>query len=107
MRTQDDKYRVYVNGKIIREHMVREEAAYCMTTIFGDDICSHLDDATCILHASSVLINNFIVSFSGISGSGKTSLSLIFSHYGNYIGDEYAHVDLNTGHLWHEDHPTN
>jgi hypothetical protein len=103
--SQGNNYRVYVNGELIREKMSREEAAYCMTTIFGDEICSHIDDSTGILHASSVLIDDFIVSFSGVSGSGKTSLSLIFSRYGNYIGDEYAHVDLNTGHLWHEDHP--
>lgn len=102
---QENKYRVWLNGEMIRENMSQEEAAYCITTIFGDEICSHIDDSTCILHASSVLIHDFIVSFSGISGSGKTSLSLIFSTYGNYIGDEYAHVDLNTGHLWHEDHP--
>ena len=103
--TKGKNYHVHLNGEMICEQMSREEAAYCITTIFGEHICSHIDDSTCVLHASSVLINDFIVSFSGISGTGKTSLSLIFSRYGNYIGDEYAHLDMNTGNLWHENHP--
>jgi hypothetical protein len=41
----------------------------------------------------------------GASGSGKTSLSLVFSAYGHYMGDEYAFVDLAEGDCWHESHP--
>ena len=57
------------------------------------------------MHASSVLFDNEVVAFSGVSGSGKTTLSLLFSQYGHYLGDEYAFLDLTSGHLWHERHP--
>jgi len=98
-------YSVYLNNNLLRKAMSRDEAAYCITSIFGDDICSHTDDSICIMHAASVLMNDRIVSFSGIAGSGKTTLSLLFTKYGNYVGDEYAFLDIKTGDLWHERHP--
>lgn len=98
-------YSILLDNCPIQESMSREEAVYCITSIFGDSICSHADDSICIMHAASVLINDRIISFSGSSGSGKTTLSLLFAKYGNYVGDEYAFFDIKTGDLWHECHP--
>lgn len=99
------KYSIYLNNNLVGEDMSRNEAAYCVISIFGNDICSHTDDSICILHAASVLMNGRIVSFSGLSGAGKTTLSLLFSKYGYFVGDEYAFLDIKTGDLWHEQHP--
>jgi hypothetical protein len=105
MGAGDSPYSVCLNGSLVGDGLLRDEAAYRVTRIFGDDICAHVSASVCVMHAASVLFHDRIVSFSGVSGSGKTSLSLFFSKYGSYIGDEYAFLDMETGHLWHEQHP--
>jgi hypothetical protein len=98
-------YSVRLDGKTVRNGLSRDEAAYTVSRVFGDDICSHVSASVCVMHAASVLIDDTVVSFSGASGSGKTTLSLFFSEYGSYVGDEYAILDMETGRLWHEQHP--
>jgi hypothetical protein len=103
--TEASTYRVCCDSVIIDKRLSRSEAAYCVTRIIGDDICSHIDSSVCILHAASVFLENGMVAFSGASGSGKTSLALYFSKFGRFVGDEYAYLDIVNGNIWHEDHP--
>jgi hypothetical protein len=105
MGKEYSRYSVRLNGKLLRKDLLRDEAAYCVTRIFGDEICACVSAPVCVMHAASVLTSGGIVSFCGASGSGKTSLSLFFSEYGSYVGDEYAFLDIETGCLRHEQHP--
>jgi len=99
-------YSIFLNGLLIQEAVLRSEVVYYITRVFGETICAGARGAICVFHAASTIIRgNRIVSFFGSSGSGKTTLSLYFSKYGYFIGDEYAYIDLNTGFLWHEQHP--
>ena len=58
-----------------------------------------------IIHASGTLLNNKVLLFSGVSGSGKTTFALEISKYGYYLGDEYTHVNTATGEVWFENYP--
>lgn len=71
----------------------------------GNCICMHQKENEIIFHASGVKFGKKALLFSGISGSGKTTLSLEFSRYGEWMGDEYCHVDLEKGEAWFDNFP--
>jgi hypothetical protein len=102
---EDGAFAVHLDGRVIRGNMTMPEAAYCITQVIGDAFCSWVDETVCVMHAASVLHKGGVVLFSGVSGSGKTSLALEFSRYGKFAGDEYAFMDMGRATAWHEEFP--
>lgn len=98
-------YRVCFAGAFVSCDVSRSRAAYDVSMIFRDDICSHTDGSVCVVHGAGVLLDGKMVSFIGPSDSGKTTLSLLFSKYGRFAGDEFAFLDIETGCVWQERHP--
>jgi hypothetical protein len=76
-------------------------------TFLEASIRAKADARTCSPHASSCVIDNIAISCIGLSGTGKTTLSLLLAREGcgKYLGDEYAFLDLVTGKIHHEKHP--
>ena len=103
--TDEGGYSIYHNSQLVHLDFTKTQAAYYLTRIIGNGICFGIDSITGVMHAAGVYFDGGAVSFMGTSGSGKTSISLVFAAYGRFIGDEYAFIDLDEGYYWHENHP--
>ncbi|MDR3316249.1 MAG: hypothetical protein LBS98_07230 [Coriobacteriales bacterium] len=103
--SKDGEYIVSFDGNRICEGLSMPKAAQCVTQIISDSFCTWVDGGVCVMHAAGALHGGGIVLFSGVSGSGKTSLALEFSKYGAFVGDECAFLDANKGTVWYEEFP--
>jgi hypothetical protein len=100
-----DGFAVLFGERMIRERMTMPEAACCVTQMISDAFCSWVDDEVCVMHAASVLRKDKLILFSGVSGSGKTSLALEFARHGKFAGDECAFLDMGRATAWYEEFP--
>lgn len=98
-------YEIYCENKRYGHTESIDKAVALIVEVIENSLLSLIDKDTCIIHGSTVEKNRCGVVFTGISGSGKTSLSLQFSKYGKLLGDEYTFLDLNTNKVWQEQMP--
>lgn len=82
-----------------------EEAAYLVMRIMSDSFVSQVSEDRLVMHAATAACGGTAVLFSGLPGSGKTSLALAFSKFDGFVGDECAYVDLPTASVRHEAFP--
>jgi hypothetical protein len=90
---------------LLQSGLSSESVVYLLTLVFNEAIRGSVSEAICSIHASSCSIDGVAISFVGDRGAGKSSLALLMSEYGKYLGDEYAFGDLNNGTLWHQLYP--
>lgn len=101
----EDFYTAFVNGDFVEEGLTEGLLSLRVTRLFGEALRSSITAEECSLHASSVVIGSNAICFVGRSGAGKSTLSLLASEYGQYMGDEYAVLNMREGTVYHEPYP--
>ena len=103
--TGEGLYVAFFNGDFAEEGLTEGLLSLRITRLLGETLRSSVSAEECSLHASSVVMGSKAVCFVGKSGAGKSTLSLFASEYGQYMGDEYAVLNMREGTVYHEPYP--
>lgn len=103
--TGEGLYTAFINGGFAEAGLTEGLLSLRVTRLFGEALRSSISVEECSLHASSVAMGSKAICFVGKSGAGKSTLSLLASRYGQYMGDEYAVLNMREGTVYHEPYP--
>ena len=98
-------YELRVDGSLIGREPDRAAVFTAIMRHIEAGLLDDLGESDCAMHASSVSYRGRQVVFTGASGSGKTSMALVFSRYGSFLGDECGFLDMELGSLRYEPLP--
>lgn len=99
-------YAVYAPKYNIDAKGTKQEVIGYIDWLVDDTLRLKTSSEIVSIHGSSSIVQGKTMTCIGVSNSGKTSLSLsIAKMKGGYIGDEYASINLTSGHISHEDYP--